>query len=147
MMNIAFFITPKSNVTYLYDDYTVRQCLEKMRFHGYSAIPVINRQGLYVGTISEGDLLWRLIGGDKEDLHILDLKSTEEIRISDVLRLDRTPPARITATDEELLNKAMDQNFIPVIDDEDVFIGIVTRRTVMRYFADKLAAAEEADHE
>ncbi len=146
-MNIAFFITPKSNVTYLYDDYTVRQCLEKMRFHGYSAIPVINRQGHYVGTISEGDLLWRLIGGDKEDLHILDLKSTEEIHISDVLRLDRTPPARITATDEELLNKAMDQNFIPVIDDEDVFIGIVTRRTVMRYFADKLAAAEEADHE
>ncbi len=146
-MNIAFFITPKSNVTYLYDDYTVRQCLEKMRFHGYAAIPVINRQGHYVGTISEGDLLWRLIGGDKEDLHILDLKSTEEIHISDVLRLDRTPPARITATDEELLNKAMDQNFIPVIDDEDVFIGIVTRRTVMRYFADKLAAAEEADHE
>ncbi len=146
-MNIAFFITPKSNVTYLYDDYTVRQCLEKMRFHGYSAIPVINRQGLYVGTISEGDLLWRLIGGDKEDLHILDLKSTEEIRISDVLRLDRTPPARITATDEELLNKAMDQNFIPVIDDEDVFIGIVTRRTVMQYFAEKLAAAEEAEQE
>ena len=146
-MNIAFFITPKSNVTYLYDDYTVRQCLEKMRFHGYSAIPVINRQGLYVGTISEGDLLWCLIGGDKEDLHILDLKSTEEIRISDVLRLDRTPPARITATDEELLNKAMDQNFIPVIDDEDVFIVIVTRRTVMQYFAEKLAAAEEAEHE
>ena len=146
-MNIAFFITPKSNVTYLYDDYTVRQCLEKMRFHGYSAIPVINRQGLYVGTISEGDLLWRLIGGDKEDQHVIDLKGTEEIHISDVLRLDRTPPARITATDEELLAKAMDQNFIPVIDDEDVFIGIVTRRTVMRYFADKLAAAEEADHE
>ena len=146
-MNIAFFITPKSNVTYLYDDYTVRQCLEKMRFHGFAAIPVINRQGHYVGTISEGDLLWRLIGGDKEDQHVIDLKGTEEIHISDVLRLDRTPPARITATDEELLNKAMDQNFIPVIDDEDVFIGIVTRRTVMRYFADKLAAAEEADHE
>ena len=146
-MNIAFFITPESNVTYLYDDYTVRQCLEKMRFHGYSAIPVINRQGHYVGTISEGDLLWRLIGGDKEDQHVIDLKGTEEIHISDVLRLDRTPPARITATDEELLAKAMDQNFIPVIDDEDVFIGIVTRRTVMRYFADKLAAAEAADHE
>ncbi|MBR0179284.1 MAG: CBS domain-containing protein, partial [Firmicutes bacterium] len=92
-MNIAFFITPKSNVTYLYDDYTVRQCLEKMRFHGFAAIPVINRQGHYVGTISEGDLLWRLIGGDKEDQHVIDLKGTEEIHISDVLRLDRTPPA------------------------------------------------------
>ena len=142
-MNIAFFITPKSQVTYLYDDYTVRQCLEKMRFHGYAAIPVINRQGHYVGTISEGDLLWRLIGGNGEDLHINDLKSTEQVYLRDVLRLDRTPPAHITATLVELLAKSMDQNFIPVIDDEDVFIGIVTRKSVISYLSDKLAAANE----
>ena len=70
-MNIAFFITPKNQVTYLYDDFTVRQCLEKMRFHGYAAIPVIDRQGHYVGTISEGDLLWRLIGGNGVPVRVL----------------------------------------------------------------------------
>lgn len=141
-MNIAFFITPKSQVSYLYDNYTVRQCLEKMRFHGFQAIPVIDRQGRYVGTVSEGDLLWRIVGGSEDDLHIIDVKNTEEMYLRDVLRLDRRPPARITATVEELLSKSMDQNFIPVIDDDDIFIGIVTRRSIIRYFSDKLAAAE-----
>lgn len=140
-MNIAFFLTPKSQVCYMYDDFTVRQCLEKMRFHGFAAIPVIDRQGHYVGTVSEGDLLWRLVGVSQEDLHFIDVKNTEQIFVRDVLRLDRTPPARITATLEELLSKSMDQNFIPVIDDEDVFIGIVTRKSVICYFTDKLTAA------
>ena len=142
-MNVAFFITPKSQVCYLYDDFTLRQCLEKMRFHGFAAIPVINRQGHYVGTISEGDLLWRLVGSGSEDPHIIDVKNTEEIYVRDLLRLDRRPPARITATVEELLSKSMDQNFIPVIDDEDVFIGIVTRKSIIRYFTDKLSSAKD----
>ena len=59
-MNIAYFLLPKSNVAYLYDDYTFRQGLEKMRYHGYTAIPVITRNGTYVGTVSEGDFLWQL---------------------------------------------------------------------------------------
>ena len=60
-MNIAYFLLPKSRVAYLYDDYTFRQGLEKMRYHGYTAIPVITRTGQYVGTVSEGDFLWRML--------------------------------------------------------------------------------------
>ncbi|MFR3072468.1 MAG: CBS domain-containing protein, partial [Paeniclostridium sp.] len=73
-MNILFFITPKSEVAYIYDDYTMRQALEKMEYHRYSAIPIINRSGEYVGTITEGDLLWYL----KNDLK-LDLKAIEDV--------------------------------------------------------------------
>ena len=56
-MNIAFFLTLKKDVAYLYDDYSIRQALEKMKHHGYQTIPVIDRQGKYVGTVSEGDFL------------------------------------------------------------------------------------------
>ena len=56
-MNIMFFLTPKSNVAYIYDDYSLRQALEKMEYHQYSAIPMIDRRGHYVGTLTEGDLL------------------------------------------------------------------------------------------
>ena len=58
-MNILFFLKPKSEVSYLYDDYSLRQSLEKMERHGYTAIPIIGREdGTYKGTITEGDLLW-----------------------------------------------------------------------------------------
>ena len=43
-------------------------------------------------------------------------------------------PVRITATIEELMEKAVTQNFVPVVDDLDSFIGIVTRRDIIRYF-------------
>ena len=51
-MNIAYFLLPKSRIAYLYDDFTIRQGLEKMRNRGYTAIPVITRDGRYVGTVS-----------------------------------------------------------------------------------------------
>lgn len=63
-MNIAYFLLPKSRIAYLYDDFTFRQGLEKMRNRGYTAIPVITRDGRYVGTVSEGDFLWRLLDTD-----------------------------------------------------------------------------------
>ena len=65
-MNIAYFLLPKNRVAYLYDDYTFRQGLEKMRHHGYTAIPVISRDGKYVGTVSEGDFLWRLLSDERD---------------------------------------------------------------------------------
>ena len=56
-MNIAYFIHPKQDVATLYDDCTLRQGLEKMRHHGYTAIPVVTRDNKYVGTVTEGDFL------------------------------------------------------------------------------------------
>ena len=44
-MNVLFFLTPKENVAYIYEDYTVRQALEKMKYYHYSAIPIIDREG------------------------------------------------------------------------------------------------------
>jgi len=137
-MNIAYFLKAKSEVAYLYDDFSMRQALEKMRFHGYTAIPVLTREDKYIGTISEGDFLWYLIddNADQEEIYKINMQSMENVIIRDVIKIraDRNPPVRITATMEDLLNRAMDQNFIPVIDDRDFFIGIITRRDIIRHF-------------
>lgn len=132
-MNIAYFLLPKGRVAYLYDDHTFRQGLEKMRHHGYTAIPVISRSGQYIGTVSEGDFLWRLV--DEEGR--VPMGDPEKIRIRNILRGNAYPPVRITVTMDELLESAMNQNFIPVVDDMGSFIGIVTRRDILRYFAEQ----------
>ena len=51
-MNILFYLVPKSEVMYLYDDFSLRQALEKMEYHKYSAVPIINKAGNYVGTLT-----------------------------------------------------------------------------------------------
>lgn len=140
-MNIAYFLLPKSRVAFLYEDYTVRQGLEKMRYHGYSAIPVISREGKYAGTITEGDFLWCLLSGESGG-RARTMKELEKIHVRDILSPNCNPAVRITVSMEELVNSAMNQNFVPVVDDLGNFTGIVTRKDIIRYFSQKKTRAQ-----
>lgn len=134
-MNVAFFLLPKVQVAYLQDNFTMRQALEKMRTHGYTAIPVLNDGGEYVGTVSEGDFLWYMVGMQKNKQET-DMKSMEQVLLKEILGKDKNPPVNITTPVEHLLTQATRQNFVPVIDDKQIFIGIVTRQDIIKYFAD-----------
>ena len=141
-MNIAFFLTPKLDVAFLYDDCSLRQGLEKMRHRGYSAIPVISREGVYIGTISEGDFLWYLLARTEQGENGFNIYETEDIPIRELLKEDKYPPVHVTATVDQLVSKGMSQNFVPVIDDTGIFIGIVTRKDIIRHLANNQIANE-----
>ena len=132
-MNILFFLKPKAEVAFVYDYHTLRQAMEIMEYHKYSSIPMINREGKYVGTITEGDLLWGL-----KKLNILNLKGAEDIAITKIARRADYRPVSADSKMEDLMEKAMDQNFVPVIDDQENFIGIITRQSIMAYFLETL---------
>ena len=137
-MNIMFFLKPKSEVAHIYDVDTVRQVLERMDYHRYSCIPMLNRQGKYVGSITEGDLLWWLKGN-----HNLNLKLAEMVSIQEVGRRLDYKPVRAEAKMEDLMEKAMEQNFVPVVDDQGNFSGIITRKDIIGYFYDKLVVSDK----
>jgi CBS domain-containing protein len=132
-LNILFFLTPKKDVAYLDEKDTMRQALEKMEYHRYTSIPIIDNEGKYLGTITEGDLLWSL----KNSLG-LDLKSTENILIREVPRRMDNKPVSINANIDDLIYTAMHQNFVPVIDDQNVFIGIIKRSDIIQYCYKKM---------
>ncbi len=131
-MNILFYLKPKTLIEYVYEDYTVRQVIEKMEIHRYSAIPIISRSGEYVGTISEGDILWFF-----KEREYFDLIDSEGITISEIKRFRDNLPIKIDANVEDLINISISQNFIPVIDDRNMFIGIVTRQDIIKSFYNK----------
>lgn len=128
-MNILFFLKPKATVSYLFSDFTVRQALEKMERVRYSIIPIIDREGFYIGTISEGDFLWKIKA--QEDFSV---KKAEEMKIADI-KVNRSYKAiNINQDVEDLISLALDQNFVPVVDDRGFFIGIVTRKDIIEQF-------------
>ena len=128
MNNILFFLTPKAMCSYLYDDYTLRQALEKMEGSGFAALPILNRQGEYRGTLTEGDLLWGL----KNMCH-MDIRQAEAHRIMEISRRKDNIPVRVTTPMKDLVDRASAQNFVPVVDDKDTFIGIITRSSIIKY--------------
>ncbi len=129
-MNIPKILTPKAMTAYLSADDTVRQGLEVMRRHGYTAIPVLNDRGEYIGCITEGDFLWHILATGTTSL-----KHQEQYRIADLVRQDFCPPLGIAADDEEVIEAVLQQNFVPIVDDRGCFCGIVTRRSVIAALA------------
>ncbi len=121
-MNLLFFLTPKATCCYLYADYTLRQAMERMEHSGYSALPILTREGTYCGTLTEGDLLWAT-----KKLCCMDFRDTEEHSIMEIAHRRDNLPVSVSTDMQDLLVKATDQNFVPVVDDKGDFIGIVTR--------------------
>lgn len=126
-MNLLFLLRPKATVAYIQSNVTVRQGLEKMHAHGYTAIPVITPEGKYVGTVSEGDFLWAVYENSA-----LSLKEMEKLKLSDIMREKRDKSVTVSATMDELYALITEQNFVPVTDDRGIFIGIVTRRDILK---------------
>lgn len=127
-MNIAFFLTPKNEVIYEYLDATMRQVIERMEHHGYTAIPLINKEGKYVGTLTEGDLLWKL-----KNTPDLNFRNTENVKVIDIPRKRKHKSVLINADVESLISLSTTQNFVPVVDDEGIFIGIIKRSDIINY--------------
>lgn len=132
-MNIPFFLIPKQDVMVLPYNATMRQALEKMEYHRYSSVPLLDEEGKYVGTLTEGDLLWKI-----KNTPGLSFENTHNILLTEVPRFIENKPVNIHARMEDLLNLAITQNFVPVVDDDGVFIGIVRRREIMEYYAELL---------
>ena len=128
-MNILFFITPKNNVCCVEDTYSLRQTIEKMEYHRYTAVPMLNVHGIYIGTITEGDLL-RVIK-DKLDLN---LRGSEDIKTYEIPRRWNYESININCDIEDLFELASKQNFVPVVDDDGVFIGLIKRSDIIEYF-------------
>ena len=129
-MNILFFLTPKSDVAYIFEDETLRQTVEKMEHRKFSCIPILNKEGKYTGTISEGDLLW---GIKRLNINITDLKQMEDVSIMAIPRRATYKPVHADADMENLLDRAINQNYVPVIDDKGSFIGIITRKEIIKW--------------
>ena len=130
--NILFFLTPKAMCQVVYDDFTVRQALEKMESSGYTALPILNKRGEYRGTLSEGDGLWAM-----KNMCNMDLRIAESRRIMEISRRKDNIPVRVTTTMRDLVERSVSQNFVPVVDDKDTFIGLITRKAIISFCMDQ----------
>ena len=129
-MNITSFLKSFYDVTLVYDNQNLNDALATMTKHRYTSIPVINREQKYIGTLTEGDIIQFLLKNN-------DCFSQENLNkyvVADVKRHRDYEPIGVDALMPTLLSKASNENFVPIVDQNDKFIGIVTRKTLLDYF-------------
>ena len=127
-MNILRFVIPKSLVTYISEDNTVRQALERMSYHRYTAVSVIDADGTYLGTLRNDDVFDYFRRQGK-----IDMKAAEEDSVLSILKRDRARALPHSATMNELVDMVKEHNHVPVVDDRGCFIGIILRRDVLNF--------------
>ena len=127
-MNIMRFVVPKSLVSYIDEGSTVRQAVEKMRYHRYVAIPVLDGEGKYVGTLKNDDILDYFL-----ERASFDTRVAENSAVRDIVSKSSAKPLYHTASIEELIDKVKEHNFVSVVDDRGCFVGIILRRDVLNY--------------
>lgn len=125
-MNILASLTPKSGVDYITDDASLFKALQLMQKRNHSAIPIINKKGRYVGTITAMDVL-----GCITENFDLSLKASAKFPVRNIKRIKDYRAVKVATVFEDLVEVAMEQNFVPVVDDEDNFIGILTRKEIL----------------
>ncbi|WHY76875.1 CBS domain-containing protein [Neobacillus sp. WH10] len=135
-MNIAFFLIPKNEVAYIKYESTMRQALEKMEYHRYTAVPLIDCDGRYVGTLTEGDLLWKI-----KNTPNFNFESTRKIWLNEVPLHKKNQAISINSEIEDIILKSIEQNFVPVVDDDNTFIGIIRRREIIDFCAKRIFAS------
>ncbi len=129
-MNILFLLIPKAKCAFLRAEDSMRQALEKMETCGFAALPILAKDGSYVGTLTEGDLLWAI-----KNLETASLRDLENHGIMEISHRKDNQPVSVSNKVDDLMVKAVDQNFVPVVDDRNTFIGIITRRAILQYFS------------
>ncbi|CAM4305185.1 CBS domain-containing protein [Paenibacillus typhae] len=128
-MEISAFLLPKDQVAYITSSISMLEAMEQLEQHYYSAIPIIDHEGKYVGTLAEGDLLWKL-----KNTPGLSFDNIREVKVSDIQRHVHNESVYIKAQMEDMLTLAADQNFVPVVDSEGVFLGIIRRKDIIEYY-------------
>lgn len=131
-MNVAFFLSPKNDIVYLYTDMTLRQAMEKMEFHRYQSLPVLTTDGKYAGVVTEGDLLWALKARPG-----FTFGDSEKMMLADIPRHFHYDTIAVDQSMDSLIHTAYRQSFVPVVDDTDAFIGLIKRSDIIRYFYEK----------
>lgn len=132
-MNIVTLLTPKEKTFYLDSHATVRQALEKYDYHKFTVVPLIDKEDHYVTTLSEGDILRYIKNNCNFDLEIAESQ--------DVALIEKYRPYKaldISSSIKDVIRLLFDQNFIPIIDDRGMYIGIIKRKGIIKYLYENI---------
>ena len=130
--DIVKIMIPKISTVFLHENDTVRQGPERFRAHGYTAVPVLNKEEQYVGSVTEGDLLRHIMAVGNTDL-----KFQEHYRISSIMRKECYPALSIDADENQVIAVALNQNYVPIVDGRGALCGIITRQSLISYLQER----------
>lgn len=118
-------ITPAEQLAIFIDTHNVDHVMLLLANNGLSRVPVITRDHHYVGTVSMSDII-----AYQRDQELSD----SELAATDIAEMTSTAIATVNeeASLTEIMHKLVDASFLPVVQADGIFVGIITRKTILK---------------
>lgn len=120
------FIVPAENVATLLYNHPLEHALLILSKVGYAKIPVLDSEDHLVGLIGLADIVNKMMGLTGFEYHLL-----EGLTVADVMEVN-VPTVSEASDLEDILHLLVDGSFLPVVDEENVFEGIITRKEILK---------------
>ncbi|MCD2256791.1 cyclic-di-AMP-binding protein CbpB [Agrilactobacillus fermenti] len=126
MQNKRHFLIPASQVATVQVDNSLTHAFMVLSKLGYSRIPVVRDDAKFAGELSMPMITEQMLKLDEIDTSCLD-----QMTVADVM--DETVNTVNNPYDlEEIMHLLVDDNFLPVVSEAQDFVGIITRREMMK---------------
>lgn len=120
------FLIPADKVANVFESNPLDHAFLVLTKVRYSKIPVLDNEQHFKGLISLAMITDSMLG-----LNGIDSTKLNKQKVAEVMRSD-VPTVTNTESVEELLHLLVDQSFLVVTDQQNVFQGIITRREIMK---------------
>ena len=119
------FLTQAENLAVLIDTHNADHAILLLSQMTYSRVPVVTDQKKFVGTISLTDILSYQMQHEIPD---------EEFMTTDIVHMAKKDALTVGPdfTLTEVLHKLVDESFLPVVDQDNTFQGIITRKSILK---------------
>ena len=119
------FLTPAENLAVLIDTHNADHAILLLSQMTYTRVPVVTDEKEFVGTIGLRDILaYQMEQG----------LSQEVMADTDIVHMTKKDVAVVTPdyTLTDVLHKLVDESFLPVVDEDGIFQGIITRKSILK---------------
>jgi len=126
MENQETLIIPAENVATVLYSHPLEHALLILSKVGYSKIPVLDSNDRLVGLISLANIVNKMMG-----LTGFDTSLMEGLTVADVMEVN-VPTVTDSEELEEILHLLVDASFLPLVDEDGIFLGIITRKEILK---------------
>lgn len=119
------FLTPAENLAVLIDSHNADHAILLLSQMTYTRVPVVTDEKKFVGTIGLRDILAYQMeqGLSQEVMADMDIVHMTKKDVTVV-----SPDYTLT----DVLHKLVDESFLPVVDKDSIFQGIITRKSILK---------------
>lgn len=124
--NEETFIVPADNVATLLYTHPLEHALLILSTVGYAKIPVLDTDDRLIGLVSLANIVEKMMGLTGFDYGLL-----SNLTVADVMEVN-VPTVQHSEDLEDILHLLVDASFLPVVDEQQIFRGIITRKEILK---------------